>query len=61
MHHKRGRPKSRRAGCLMCKPQKRGGHMDEKELCHHGFGKLRALDGAKRAMRETHDEGHQSL
>lgn len=22
MHHKRGRPKSRRAGCLMCKPHK---------------------------------------
>lgn len=21
-HHKRGRPKSRRAGCLMCKPHK---------------------------------------
>jgi len=22
MHHKRGRPKSRRAGCLLCKPHK---------------------------------------
>ena len=22
MHHKRGRPKNRRAGCLMCKPHK---------------------------------------
>jgi len=22
MHHKRHRPKSRRAGCLMCKPHK---------------------------------------
>jgi hypothetical protein len=21
-HHKRGRPKHRRAGCLLCKPQK---------------------------------------
>lgn len=21
-HHKRGRPKQRRAGCLLCKPQK---------------------------------------
>jgi hypothetical protein len=21
-HHKRGRPKNRRAGCLMCKPHK---------------------------------------
>ena len=25
MHHKRKRPKSRRAGCLMCKPWKRQG------------------------------------
>lgn len=22
MHHKRGRPKSRRSGCLFCKPHK---------------------------------------
>jgi len=25
MHHKRGRPKNRRAGCLMCKPHKANG------------------------------------
>lgn len=25
MHHKRGRPKSRRSGCLLCKPHK-GNH-----------------------------------
>lgn len=25
MHHKRGKPKSGRAGCLMCKPWKRQG------------------------------------
>jgi hypothetical protein len=25
MHHKRKRPKNRRAGCLMCKPQKANG------------------------------------
>lgn len=25
MHHKRGRPKNRRAGCLFCKPQKANG------------------------------------
>ena len=25
MHHKRKRPKSTRAGCLLCKPQKRQG------------------------------------
>jgi hypothetical protein len=25
MNHKRGRPKSRRAGCLLCKPHKANG------------------------------------
>lgn len=25
MHHKRGRPKNRRAGCLFCKPHKANG------------------------------------
>jgi len=25
MHHKRRRPKNRRAGCLMCKPHKMNG------------------------------------
>jgi hypothetical protein len=25
MHHKRKRPKNRRAGCLMCKPHKMNG------------------------------------
>ena len=26
MHHKRKRPKDRRAGCLMCKPHKANGN-----------------------------------
>lgn len=25
MHHKRGKPKNQRAGCLMCKPHKMNG------------------------------------
>ncbi len=29
MNHKRGRPKNRRAGCLLCKPQKMNGYNDE--------------------------------
>jgi hypothetical protein len=35
MHHKRGRPKNRRAGCLMCKPHKMNGwgHMRD-DLSH---------------------------
>ncbi len=47
MNHKRHRPKSTRAGCLMCKPQKRQGVNDEREVCHRGFGKLRRLASAK--------------
>ena len=27
-HHKRGRPKNRRAGCLLCKPHKANGAHD---------------------------------
>lgn len=33
MHHKRGRPKNARAGCLLCKPHKgngfKGKHCDQ--------------------------------
>ena len=37
MHHKRRRPKNRRAGCLMCKPHKANGakkkkHSDKKKM-----------------------------
>ena len=42
MHHKRRRPKSTRAGCLMCKRNKVAG---QNKHCpwdfHRGFGKLR--------------------
>ena len=40
MNHKRKHPKQRRAGCLLCKPNKLGKGM-EKKLGHRGFGKLR--------------------
>lgn len=39
-HHRRGRPKAARAGCLMCKPNKLGKGM-EKKLGHRGFGNLK--------------------
>lgn len=29
MNHKRGRPKNRRSGCLMCKSHKMNGYNDE--------------------------------
>ena len=31
MHHKRKRPKSRRAGCLMCKPWKVNGFATQRK------------------------------
>jgi hypothetical protein len=40
MHHKRGKPKNARAGCLMCKPNKMNGGR-KRVLGHTGFGKLR--------------------
>jgi hypothetical protein len=51
MNHKRKRPKSRRAGCLLCKPNKLGQGMEGK-LGQQGFGKLRKEHGAKRDMRD---------
>lgn len=43
MHHKRGKPKNQRAGCLLCKPQKMNGAGRLKKEVHKvGFGRLRA-------------------
>ena len=43
MNHRRGRPKSARAGCLMCKANKISGHSKHSPWnFHRGFGKLRA-------------------
>ena len=43
MHHKRGKPKNSRAGCLRCKGNKMNGWNIEK-YWHSGFGKLRRLE-----------------
>ena len=40
LNFKRGKPKSARAGCKMCKPNKLGMGL-EHELGHRGFSKLR--------------------
>lgn len=40
MNHKRCRPKNRRSGCLMCKPNKMNG-WNKIKFAHKGFGKLR--------------------
>lgn len=54
MNHKRGRPKNRRAGCLMCKPNKMNGWNKDK-LGHTGFGKLRDNEHSKADVREGWD------
>jgi hypothetical protein len=41
MNHKRGKPKSGRAGCLMCKPNKHQA-ANKLKLGHRGFGPIRA-------------------
>jgi hypothetical protein len=51
-HHKRRRHKAARAGCLLCKPNKRG-HGNENKLGHRGFGKLRAEHHARRDMEDA--------
>lgn len=51
MNHKRGRAKQRRAGCLMCKPNKLG-KGQEKKLGHGGFGKLKKERSTDEDLRE---------
>lgn len=50
MHYKRGRSKARRAGCLLCKPNKLGQGMENK-VGHHGFNHVRGEQSAKRDLR----------
>ena len=52
MNHKRKRPKQRRSGCLLCKPNKLGKCM-EKKLGHRGFGKLRKEAAAKKDLSDA--------
>ena len=42
MHHKRGRPKNRRSGCLLCKPHKMNGYGHTKKMT--GPGKVGAAN-----------------
>lgn len=51
MHHKRGRPKNRRAGCLMCKNNKVNGFPKHKKVGHTGFGKIRDEHCAKEDLK----------
>ena len=49
MNHKRKKPNNARAGCLLCKPNKRNG-WNKSKLGHYGFGKIR---GEYHAMDDT--------
>jgi len=53
LNHKRKRHKTARAGCLMCKPQKRGGLKDQSQMYHKGFGKLRELIAANKELKDS--------
>lgn len=52
MNFKRKRHPNARAGCGMCKPQKKGGLNPEKEVGHKGFGKIKRLIHAKQDFKD---------
>jgi hypothetical protein len=52
VNHKRRRPKQRRAGCLLCKPNKLGQGM-EREFHHAGFSAIRGEKHAQQDMKEA--------
>jgi hypothetical protein len=52
MHHKRGKSKNQRAGCLLCKPHKMNGSGGMKlNVIKIGFGKIRDEVHAKFDMK----------
>lgn len=52
MNHKRKRPKNRRCGCLMCKPQKMNGFGKNKKDSYK-IGVVRARFAAIDAIKES--------
>jgi len=57
-HHKRGRPKNRRAGCLMCKPWKVNGVATESRFGEK-FSDHKRRDNAQRAIKEFKSERYE--
>lgn len=52
MNHKRKRHPNARAGCAMCKPQKKGkGANPDTKVWNNGFGKIKSLINAKADMK----------
>lgn len=52
VHHKRGKAKGGRSGCLMCKPNKMAGWPKHKSLGHAGFSKIRREWAAQLNLKE---------
>lgn len=50
MHHKRGRPKNRRAGCLLCKPWKMNGFARRRRKDGQRFSDVRRRVAAEDAL-----------
>lgn len=59
MHHKRGRPKSSRAGCLMCKPWKHQGASGSRSA--QTEQELRARDAERDALLDYYEELEERL
>jgi hypothetical protein len=58
MHHKRGKAKNQRAGCLMCKSNKMNGWPADSKLSslgHKGFGKIKKEYCALLDLKEDKD------
>ena len=51
MHHKRRRPKNRRAGCLLCKPHKANGERGSEASLRHAD--RRALVSAREQLSQA--------
>lgn len=50
MHHKRKRHPAARAGCAMCKPQKKGWGKEDTISRHKGFANQRNLAAVKEEL-----------
>ena len=59
MHHKRGRAKNQRAGCLTCKPNKMNGWSKNRlEPGHTGIGPLKAKAAAVQDQKDHELDPH---
>ena len=56
-HHKRKRPKNRRAGCLLCKPQKANGAKLSDRQKHSVNRKMQTPNAVTRAAMRELDQG----